>query len=225
MFVRAAGERSERIPLRRSSAENLLYLAEVMATVWILIVAALTAIFAVALAKSGRKRKFRNYLRGEVDEQFALGTLAANTVITDVVDDTLREKAWLSSVVLTWALDNFTPATTDGPIMVGVAHSDYSTAEIEEWIENAASWHQGDMVAQEIGKRRIRKVGMFRSDAAVTATGAYVLNDGKPIKTKCGWQLITAQTLRFWAYNTGESALATTDPNVHLQGHANLWPN
>jgi len=27
-----------------------------------------------------------------------------------------------------------------------------------------------------------------------------------------------------WAYNAGSNALATTVPNVSVDGHANLWP-
>ncbi len=106
--------------------------------------------------------------------------------------------------------------------MVGVAHPDYTSAEIEEWIENLGSWEEANMVQQEIGRRRIRRVGVFEDPD--DPTSAVVLNDGKPIRTKCGWMLTTGQGLRMWAYNMGLVALATTDPNVHIEGHCNLWP-
>ncbi len=185
----------------------------------------LVVLIALAMmAKHGGKprRKFRAYLRGNVDEVLALSTLASLTLISAVFDEVVEEQCWVSSVRGTWAMQRFTAQTDDGPIMVGLAHSDYTDAEIEAFIENTGSWSRGDLVAQEVGKRKIRVVGIFQTPAL--AAEASVLNDGKPITTKCGWMLTTGQTLRFWAYNLGTSALATTDPRLELQGHANLWP-
>ncbi len=169
------------------------------------------------------KRKFRAYLRGAITHDIALATLAAKTLLAETNSDVLTEKAWLSSVKLRWALSNWTPVASAGPILVGVAHGDYSDAEIEAWVENQGSWEQGDLIAQEIGRRRIRQVGTFESPEA--ATGFTHLNGGKPIHTKCGWQLTTGQSIRFWAYNTGTASLSTTSPVVTCDGHANLWPN
>ncbi len=170
-----------------------------------------------------RDRKFRKYLRGAITHDMALATLASKTLVREENSDTLTEKAWLSSVSLRWALSNMTPTASAGPILVGIAHSDYSATEIEEWIENQGSWEQGDQVAQEIGRRKIRQVGVFAEPTAVGV--ALNLNEGKAISTKCGWILTTGQTVAFWAYNTGTAALATTSPVVTCDGHANLWPN
>ncbi len=175
------------------------------------------------MAKKKGRRAFRKYLAGKINHSQLLGTLTAKSAISAVVAETLSEKAWLSSVKATWAVGDWTPAAGDGPIMVGVAHSDYSTSEIEAWIENSGSWSQGDKVTQEIGRRKIRRVGVLQSP--VNTTEGVVLNDGKPITTKCNWQLITGQSVRIWAYNMGISAFATTDPLVVVNGHANLWPN
>ncbi len=160
-------------------------------------------------------------MKGVVDEEVPLGALAAKTLISAVFDETVLEKTRISSIVATWALNNWTPLAERGPIQVGLAHSDYSDAEVEEWIENAGSWNRGDKVSQEIARRLVRSVGIF--DAASLAAGDAVLNDGRPIKTKLNWTLITGQTLRLWAYNLGVVAVGTTDPNVLLSGHANLW--
>lgn len=177
------------------------------------------------MAKHGKKgrRSFRRYLKGQISMSNALGTLGGRVVVSAVPGDVLTEKAWLSSVRLRYSLNNWTQIANAGPIMVGVAHSDYTSTEIEEWIENAASWEQADQIGQEIGRRRIRKVGVFQEPA--TLTDSVHLNDGKPIVTKCGWQLITGQTLRVWFYNMGSAPLATTDPNGLTEGHCNLWPN
>ncbi len=185
---------------------------------YILMIASVLLVI-LAARKGG---SFRAYIPGPIDESFALGTLSASSIIISTLGEVVTEKAWLSSIKAAWSLKNYTVATDDGPIMVGIAHSDYTAAEIEAWIENTAGWSQSDLVAQEVAKRKIRKVGVFESPA--TALDDAVLNDGKPIRTKCGWMLMTGQTISLWAYNMGDSNLATTDPDVHVQGKANLWP-
>ncbi len=173
--------------------------------------------------RSRRGRKFRRYLAGKIRHLLQLGTLGGTTIISTNVVDVLTEKAYLTSVRLAWSLVRMTTATNDGPIMVGVAHPDYSGAEVEAWIENQASWEEGDVIGQEVGRRKIRMVGVFLNPEGVDVVSR--LNDGKPITTKCGWQLQTGQSVKIWAYNLGTSALATTDPEVRAEGHANLWPN
>ncbi len=177
----------------------------------------------ILAARKGTPRRRRRYIRGNVDEQLALSTLGGKVVISQIFDSVVNERTLVSSIVANWSLRSFTPATDDGPIMVGVAHSDYSSAEIEAWIENTGGWDEGNKVQQEVAQRKIRIVGTF--PGFVTAeTQSSVLNDGKAIKTKLNWVILQAQTLQVWAYNLGSSALATTSPIVSCEGHANLWP-
>ncbi len=165
------------------------------------------------------------YIRGSVDEELSIGTLAALTLISTPFDNTVIERTLVSSLVASWAIQEWTPAANDGPLMVGIAHSDYTSAEIEEWIEATTSWSEADKIAQEVNSRKIRAVGTFVSPGAVgDGAGAAKLNDGKVIKQKLNWILNTGQTLRVWAYNSGSSAFGTTIPLVQVQGHANLWP-
>ncbi len=193
-----------------------------MATVWLLVVIiAMATALSVALAKR-KGRKFRPYIRGMVDEGLTLGTLAATTLVSAAFDEVVDEKAWLSSIVARYTMNGLNPAENQGPILVGLAHSDYTDAEIEEWLENTGSWTQGDLVQRrEVGKRLIKQVGIFPSRAAGQTV---VLNDGKPIKTKCGWMLASGQTVKFWAFNLGSAALDTTVADVFCEGHANIWP-
>ncbi len=162
------------------------------------------------------------YVRGRVNETLALSTLAATTLISDIFDDLPTTDMFISSLVGTWSMQNMTAGADDGPIMVGLAHSDYSDAEIEATIETIDSWDTGNLVSQEIRKRLVRIVGIF-GNIVPAPTVPMVLNDGRPIKTKLNWNINTGQGLRLWAYNLGASALATTDPQLFLQGHANLW--
>ncbi len=154
----------------------------------------------------------------------SLTTLASETLVGQVLTDVLIEKAWLSSVRASWTMSDFTPQAGDGPIEVGYAHPDYTDTEIQEWIQNQGSWDSTDMISQERARRKIRSVGMFKSPVSVSTEIVY-LNDGKPIFTKCGWQLTTGQSLKVWAFNHGSSAIATTVPIVTIAGKANLWPN
>ncbi len=162
------------------------------------------------------------YIRGQVNEKLALGTLGPLTLISAIFDNTVTERALLSSIVVSYNLSEYTVAAGDGPVMVGVAHSDYTDAEIEAFLENVATWAEADKIGQEISKRLVRIIGTFeQGDSSVESAS---LNDGKPIKTKLNWILNAGQSLRIWGYNLGSSALATTDPQITAVGHANLWP-
>ncbi len=159
------------------------------------------------------------YIKGAVDESSNLGTLASGVVKGDNFDETVTEKTLVSSLVGVWALDQLSLA--QGPLLVGIAHSDYTDAEIEEVLDATASWSRGNKVAQEVANRLVRIVGTFVGSGATVAD--YQLNDGKPIKTKLNWMLETGQTLKIWTQNRSDSSLATTVPIVRLSGHVNLW--
>jgi len=176
----------------------------------------------MSMGRKPSRRSFRRYLRGAIDHNLSLATLAANTVVGSLINDTVDDSTWLSSVRATWSLDDLTPAADDGPIVVGIAQGPYTDAQVEEWIENLNSWKAGSPVSQEIARRRIRQVGTF--EGASDANEAQVLNDGRLLTTKAGWMMAPGEAVRIWAYNSGGSALATTEPNMRVQGHANLWP-
>ncbi len=179
------------------------------------------ALLVMARKAKGKYRRWSKYIPGSVDEEMALGTLTTKDVIAAQFDQTVTERMFCSSVRAIWSMRNFTPTSNAGPILVGLAHSDYTAAEIEEWIENTQGWAEADQIGQEVGRRKIRKVGTF--DTPDNATDSVTLNDGKAIKTKLGWILTTGQTLQTWGYNLGTVSLATTDPLVSIQGKANLW--
>ncbi len=162
------------------------------------------------------------YIRGSIDQSMPLGTLAAKDLIKQDLGDTVNERSWISSVKLSWTLSVFTPTAGVGPVLVGIAHSDYTAAEIEGFIEDAGSWDEGNLVRQEVAKRKIRIVGAF--EVPDDAADAVRLRQGRSITTKCGWILNQGQTITTWVYNQGSVAIGTTDPRVDAFGHANLWP-
>ncbi len=187
----------------------------------LLIYITLIAMLAMA-GKPKRRRRMGKYIRGTVDEATGLSTLAALTVAKQDFDETVNERTLISSIVATYSLSLFTKASGAGPIQVGIAHSDYSAAEIEAVLEATGSWDEGDLVQQELSKRKIRRIGIF--DIPDDATEVSVLNDGKAIKSKLNWILNQGDTLSLWGYNLGASALATTVPVIQAVGHANLFP-
>ncbi len=179
------------------------------------------AFIAPAMLAKRKGRRNRRYLRGNVESSQALGTLASNTLVAAAIGSTVEERTLISSIVLAWALKDLTEVVSDGPVIVGVAHSDYTAAEIEEVIENTGGWSEGNLVAQEVAKRRVRIVGIFEELGGDTTTAT--LQEGKMIKTKLNWILTTGQTIDIWAYNAGASGLTGT-AQLHVFGHANLWP-
>ncbi len=196
---------------------------DVRSMIWttaIIVSVCIAGLLALAKRKSG-KRAMGRYVKGNVDEDFALGTLAANTGILEA-SDTVGERTRITSVDVTYTLSGMTAGDDIGPIEVGFAHSDYSLAEIEEFLELTTSWNEGDLIDKEVSSRLIRRIGVFDTPAA--AGESYTLNDGKPIKTKLNWILNAGQGLNWFCYNQGGNPLATTDPNCHIVGHANLFP-
>jgi len=162
-----------------------------------------------------RRRKRARLLKGVVTETLAIGALAANDAIGDNYDQTTEERSFMLSQEATWAIVNHTAG--EGGIIVGVAHSDYTDAEIEEFLEVSDSWNEGNLIDQERSNRgrRIKIVGIFSGDKSDD-----VLNDGKPIKTSLKFTLTSAQTLKLFAYNTS-AAVLTTGTILVVTGH--VW--
>ncbi len=161
------------------------------------------------------------YIPGSIDEKISLGTLAGSTAVLQATD-VVKERTRVSSIVASYSLSGWTAIDNVGPLEIGVAHSDYSLAEVEAWIERTTSWNEGDLVSQEVSNRRIRRIGVF--DMPATVGESYALGDGRLIRTKLNWILNAGQGLNYYVYNIGSGAVATTDPEVHCNGKANLWP-
>jgi len=149
-----------------------------------------------------------------MDAELVLGTLADNTLLSGVVGENTDQDMFLMSIDGIWALGAHTAG--EGPITVGLAHEDYTDAEIQQFLDNTGSWSPGDLIDQEIAKRKIRIVGVFPG-----ADTDEVLNDGKPIRTKCMWRNATGQSLKNWAFNKSGAPL-TTGSVILLTGNAYL---
>ncbi len=183
----------------------------------------LMLLFAVslAMAKRRRRRNWSKYIDGAIDFVLAATTLAPNTLVSGTLGQSVVDTTRVSSIRCAYSLSNVTPATSVGPMIFGVAHSDYADSEIEQWVESTASWDIGDKIAAEIRGRLVRQIGTFPAPAS--AAEVVTFNDGRPMKTKLNWLLAEGDTLKFWVYNTGATAYGTTVPNFKANGKANLW--
>ncbi len=174
-----------------------------------------------------RSRGARKYLRGNIKHTQDLGSLGPSTGIKKAFGGTVTEKTWVISVEATYSLANFTAVANAGPITVYLAHSDYTLAEVEEYIEASltGSWDVSDLrTAEQRGRgRRIKKVGTFYPESGHLAADILRISK-RPIKTKLNFMLNTGKTVAAIYYNSGIAGLTVTTPDAEMLGYANLWP-
>lgn len=146
----------------------------------------------------------------------AVGALAANDAGVTPFTQLLDQEVFAISMDVLPVFHGAT--TTEGPLLIGVAHSDYSAAEIEEAIEASGSWERGDKIANEQSRRKVRVIGSFVYDAT-----SGNMNDGRKIRVKLGFVIEDGKGLSLWVYNDS-SATLTTGGIVELTGKAFLSP-
>lgn len=154
------------------------------------------------------RRRYRGYRKLPFTATIVLLTTAADVVVSFQLAEVFTEERRILSVEATWGVEDLTSG--DGPLEVGLSHSDYSSGEVEESLEAVGAWDEGNKVIQEQAARLVRTVGLL-SEAETT------LNDGQPMKTRLNWRMATADTLRFWCRNRGDDL--TTGAEIVIQGH------
>ncbi len=160
------------------------------------------------MAKNHKGSRYKGYRKLPINVDVAGGTLAADDVTQTTPSEVMTEERRVLSLEASWGLTGLT--ATDGPLVVGVAHSDYTATEIEEALEAAGAWDEGNLVAQEQAKRLVRQVGILTEEETA-------LNDGQPVKTRLNWRLATGDTLQYWLWNRGVQL--TTGSLVKVSGH------
>ncbi len=161
--------------------------------------------------KPSRRRRRKSRLAViNVDESIVLGALVDNSVIS-VDSDPFGREFYAISTDLYWGLDALTVG--EGPIVVGVAHNDYTDVEMAETLNQTGMEDPGDKIAQERGRRLVRRAGQFSGVAS-----NQVLNDGKVLRTRIGFVLTDGFSLAFWAQNKSNSAPLTTGAAINVNG-------
>ncbi len=155
------------------------------------------------MAKRAARRRRKAIRKGSVHEELTLLTLANSTVFTVAPDDVAESDIYCVSADLALSLDGMTPG--EGPLIVGLAHSDYNATEIEEFVENEGNmFAELDQIAIEINRRKIRVIGKFNGLAAQE-----ILFDGRVKRIPVRMLFTEGAGLRFWAYNRSGVALTT----------------
>lgn len=177
----------------------------------------MTVIVLVAMmAKHGRpssrgRRWTANMKKVQLDSSLALSTLALNDVVSGDFIAAGDESFRLLNIQGLWSMRGITVG--EGPVVFGVAHGDYSAAEIEECLEVATGLTRGDKVAKEQGDRLVRRIGLFDASEADQE-----INDGKPIHTRLNWHITEGQTIQMWAWNKSGANPMTTGAVLLFQG-------
>ncbi len=180
-----------------------------------ILISVFTIFMIVLAAKKGRRRRF-NLRKVRVTSTLAVGALAALDVaagnLTNVVTDEMR---FIScNFAYTWSTIS---GGTDDSMEFGLAHSDYTAAEIEECLEAGASIEIGDKIAQERANRLVRSVGIIANE---TASVAAKFNNGMKVKTKLNWLIGEGFALQAWVRNA-TGTVYTTGSSLIVSGE--LW--
>ncbi len=144
--------------------------------------------------RRGGKRKL--YL--PYNQEFVLGAIVDEDVVTAASAHSAQDRLFLISHIGTWATHGFTPG--EGPVQFGMAHSDLSASEIEEYLENTAAWFEDDIIGQLTMQRGkwIKRVGVLS-----LLTADEILFDGRPKKTKLGFYINEDRKVNLWARAAG----------------------
>lgn len=169
------------------------------------------------MAKRGRKSRRFNLRRVRINRSFGLGALATLVVISGAVTDTSANAYRLVSVKASYSISEKTDI--DDGAAFGLAHSDYTAAEIEECLEASGAIDQGDKVAQERANRLVREIGTMVSRDGTSAS----FNSGEPVKTRLNWMIGIGDTLTLWVRNS-TGVVWTTGSAVLMNGEIWITP-
>ncbi len=165
----------------------------------------------------GRRRRRFTLRRVRVANGVATGALAALDVTAGPITDVATDPYRLITADLSFKLVDLGAAIDDGQEF-GLAHSDYTSAEVEECLEAQASIDLGNKVAQEQANRLVRSIGTLTGDAV--ASGGKYFNDGQPVKVKLNWRMSTGDQLNIWIRNASSVVWSS---GAAMTASGNLW--
>ncbi len=168
------------------------------------------------MPKKYPKRKY-NLRKVRIAASITVGALAAFDVTVGLVTNVTVDPRRIVSAKLSYSLVDLGAEIDDGQ-EIGLAHSDYSAAQIEECLEAQSSFDLGNKQSQEKAGRLVRSLG-FLSGRAI-ADQSIALNGGRPVKTKLNWKLSTGDSLNLWIRN-GSGTIYTTGAAIAVIG--DIW--
>ncbi len=150
-----------------------------------------------------RKPRSFNLRKVRLSTTSAAGALPAADVITNAIVDAATDTYRAVSIIASYGMVDDTAG--EGPVAFGLAHSDYTAAEVEECLESFASIDLGDKVSQERANRLVREIGTM----GLPGTSGVMFNDGKPVKTKLNWLIAIGSQISLWIKNKSGTILTT----------------
>ncbi len=169
--------------------------------------------------KPNKRRRNFNLRMVRVQNKIAAGALDTLKVaigdLTDVATDPYR----LVTLKASYSWVDVAAIIDDG-FDFGVAHGDYTAAEIEECLDFQSSIDRGDKIALEKSNRLVRQIGSIRSPANPSATGSMVFADGRQVKTRLNWYMATGDKLKGWIRNSS-GVIWTTGSSLNAAGQ--IW--
>ncbi len=165
------------------------------------------------LARKGKRRRRYynpNFVVHRVTVNMGLGALANEAVILSALT-AFDQEYYAISADIWWSKRSGTAG--EGPIYVGLASADMSTAEIIECLD-ASPVSKGDRVEIERSGRPVRWAGVFSSTAVDE-----ILNDGKAIRTKLRFPTGN-NSMNVWARNESGSTLTS---GAVIEVHGKLY--
>ncbi len=165
-----------------------------------------------------RRRRF-NLRQVRINSSLSIGALASADVIAGAITNAPTDPLRFISVELAYGITEL-QNLADDTFAFGLAHGDYSAAEIEECLESGASMDLGDKIAQERSNRLVRQIGQISSTAGSTTGEGLPFNAGVPVKTKLNWLMSIGDTLQIWVRNNS-GTVYTTGASLSVAGK--LW--
>ncbi len=156
-----------------------------------------------------RRKRSKNFVAIPFSEAVTIIDNLDGVVQLDTLLPALTEDLFIVSVDCRWGIANHTPQ--EGPLEVGLAHGDYTAAELIEFLD-ANVIDPDDMIANEHSKRKVRRSGLFSGLAQEE-----VLNNGNAIRTPCKFTVGDGKSFTYWLRNRSGAQL-TTGTLLLIQG-------
>ncbi len=170
------------------------------------------------MARKGSKRRF-NLRKVRVSTNGTIGALAAFDVVKGTVLAASTNPYRIVSTELAYSTVDL-GATIDDGQEVGVAHGDYTAAEIEECLESQAAVDIADLLEQEKTNRLVRSIGFAQGTGGASSDQSASINNGRPVKTKLNWKVGIGDTFDAWVRN-GSDTIYTSGATLSIIGH--VW--